>query len=99
MNRGEEAAPHGAGRRAMLAPCVECASDHYEILYDSGCFFAVCPSCGRRGPDAASLYEALMGWRQMNDRRAQSIWGMLLAITTVLCVIVASLALGSLMLR
>ena len=48
--------------------CASCASNQFEAKQREDKFFMECPSCGKRGPEAASVYEAQVGWQRMLGR-------------------------------
>lgn len=48
--------------------CAACAAGRFEARQREDAFFMECPSCGRRGPEGASLYEAQAGWLRMMGR-------------------------------
>ena len=78
---------------AAAGLCPDCAVDHYEILSENGRFFATCPACGKRGPEAASLYEATTAWKQMFGVPAKSMSRMVWMIAGGLCLLGVVIAL------
>ena len=77
--------------------CPDCTVDHFEMLSDEGRFFATCPSCGKRGPEAGSLYEATEAWKQLFGVPMRSMSRMVWLVAGGLCLLGAVIALVGLM--
>ena len=77
--------------------CPDCAVDHFEMLSEDGRFHATCPACGKRGPEAGSLYEATEGWKQMFGVPARSMSRMVWIVAGGFCLLGVVIALVGLM--
>ena len=78
------------GKAAGLCP--DCAVGHFEMLSEDGLFFATCPACGKRGPEAGSLYEATEGWKQMFGVPARSMSRMVWMVAGGFCLLAVVIA-------
>ncbi len=79
--------------------CPNCAVDKYEVVSEDGRFIAACPVCGKRGPEAGSLYEATESWKQMFGVPARSMSRMVWMIAGGLCLLGAVVAVAGLLLN
>jgi hypothetical protein len=79
--------PHAARRS-----CPDCDAGQFKLRQDSHLFFAVCSGCGKRGPEAASVYEAVMAWRSVEGEPSPTMERQVLRIGTVLVLLAVSLA-------
>ena len=72
--------------------CPDCTVDHFEMLSEDGRFYATCPACGKRGPEAGSLYEATEGWKQMFRVPARSMSQMVWMVAGGFCLLAVVIA-------
>ena len=77
--------------------CPDCNVDQYDMMNEEGRFFAICPTCGKRGPQAGSLYEATAGWKQMFGVPAKTMSRMVWMIAGGLCLLGVVIAVVGLM--
>jgi hypothetical protein len=87
MNNQESWKGPVANRSNPTRAYCSCTSRHLETFQDGDSFFMQCSSCGKRGQEASSLYEAQVAWDRSNGRGALGMWDMMLVIALGLCLV------------